>query len=173
MRGGRTVEVLNTDAEGRLVMADALVDASRTHPDLLLDVATLTGAQVVALGQRVSAAMANDDALRDADRARRGRGRGAVLADAAAAGAALQHWTPRSPTSPTSASAWAACSSPGSSSPSSSGPRRRRPIPWAHLDIAGPAFNTGSPHGYTPAGGTGVPVRTLLRLLEDVAAHGA
>jgi leucyl aminopeptidase len=45
-------------------------------------------------------------------------------------------------------------------------------IPWAHLDIAGPAFNTGSPHGYTPAGGTGVAVRTLLRLLEDVAANG-
>ncbi len=48
-----------------------------------------------------------------------------------------------------------------------------RPIPWAHLDIAGPAFNTGSAYGYTPAGGTGVAVRTLLRLAEDVAASGA
>jgi leucyl aminopeptidase len=46
-------------------------------------------------------------------------------------------------------------------------------IPWAHLDIAGPSFNTAAPHGYTPKGGTGIMVRTLLRLLEDVAANGA
>ena len=46
-------------------------------------------------------------------------------------------------------------------------------IPWAHLDIAGPSFNSGSPHGYTPVGGTGIMVRTLLRLLEDVSATGA
>jgi leucyl aminopeptidase len=173
MRGGRTVEVLNTDAEGRLVMADALVDASQTHPDLLLDVATLTGAQVVALGQRVSAAMANDDALRDrvvrlageageqlwpmplppelrssldspvADIANIGERMGGMLV----AGLFLAEFV---------------------------GTRDDgEPIPWAHLDIAGPAFNTGPPHGYTPAGGTGVLVRTLLRLLEDVAANGA
>ncbi|MGZ4612769.1 MAG: hypothetical protein ACXV1K_06300, partial [Kineosporiaceae bacterium] len=55
-------------------------------------------------------------------------------------------------------------------SPSSTDERR---IPWAHLDIAGPSFNRGSPHDYTPRGGTGVMVRTLLRLLEDVSAHGA
>ena len=65
IRGGRTVEVLNTDAEGRLVMADAIVAACETGPDLVVDVATLTGAQVVALGRRVSAVMANDDALRE------------------------------------------------------------------------------------------------------------
>jgi leucyl aminopeptidase len=173
MRGGRTVEVLNTDAEGRLVMADALVDASQTQPDLLLDVATLTGAQVIALGKRVSAAMANDDALRDrivrvageageqlwpmplppelrssmdspvADIANIGERMGGMLV----AGLFLAEFV---------------------------GTRDDgEPIPWAHLDIAGPAFNTGSPHGYTPAGGTGVPVRTLLGLLEDVAANGA
>ena len=45
-------------------------------------------------------------------------------------------------------------------------------VPWAHLDIAGPAFNTGAAHGYTPVGGTGVAVRTLLGLVEDVAAAG-
>jgi len=43
------------------------------------------------------------------------------------------------------------------------------PTPWAHLDIAGPSFNEGSPHGYTPEGGTGVGVRTLLALLETRA----
>ena len=45
-------------------------------------------------------------------------------------------------------------------------------VPWAHLDIAGPAFNTGEPYGYTPKGGTGVPVRTLLATLEDIAEKG-
>ena len=45
-------------------------------------------------------------------------------------------------------------------------------LAWAHLDIAGPSFNTGSPYGYTPKGGTGVPVRTLLAVLQDIAEHG-
>src|SRR5690606_31175734 len=65
--GGKTVEVLNTDAEGRLVMADALVRAQEDNPDLIVDVATLTGAQLVALGTRVFAVMANDDAPRESD----------------------------------------------------------------------------------------------------------
>src|SRR5476651_1812127 len=63
--GGKTVEVLNTDAEGRLVLADALVRASEELPDLIVDAATLTGAQAVALGTRTSGIMANDDDLRD------------------------------------------------------------------------------------------------------------
>ena len=63
--GGTTVEVLNTDAEGRLVLADALARSAADSPDLLVDIATLTGAQVVALGTRVSGVMANDDAVRD------------------------------------------------------------------------------------------------------------
>jgi len=45
-------------------------------------------------------------------------------------------------------------------------------VQWAHIDIAGPAFNAGSPWGYNPKGGTGVPVRTLLAMLDDIAAHG-
>ena len=187
-RGGRTVEVLNTDAEGRLVLADAIVAAGETNPDLIVDVATLTGAQMVALGKRVSAVMANDDALRERIIAAGGRGRRAGLADAAAAGAApeprlpgrrhRQHRralrrhagrraVPRRVRRPPRAR-------PRRGRPE--GPdaarrpsrRRRRAIPWAHLDIAGPAFNSGSPHGYTPVGGTGVMVRTLLALLEDV-----
>ena len=63
MYGGRTVEVLNTDAEGRLVLADGLVLATEAEPDVLLDVATLTGACEVALGDRVAGIMGNDDAL--------------------------------------------------------------------------------------------------------------
>src|SRR5205085_9677166 len=64
LRGGKTVEVLNTDAEGRLILADAIVRAGEENPDIVIDVATLTGAQVVALGSHVYAVMANDDALR-------------------------------------------------------------------------------------------------------------
>jgi leucyl aminopeptidase len=173
MRGGRTVEVLNTDAEGRLVMADALVDASQSRPDLLLDVATLTGAQVVALGRRVSAVMANDDALRDR-----------VVRVAGEAGEQL--WPMPLPPelrssldSPVADIAnigerFGGMLVAGLFLAEFVGSRDDgEQIPWAHLDIAGPAFNTGSPHGYTPAGGTGVIVRTLLRLLEDVAANGA
>jgi leucyl aminopeptidase len=52
-------------------------------------------------------------------------------------------------------------------------PGEDAPIRWAHLDIATPAFNTGTAYGYTPVGGTGVAVRTLLTLVEDIAAHGA
>jgi leucyl aminopeptidase len=169
IRGGRTVEVLNTDAEGRLVLADALVDASQTAPDLIVDVATLTGAQTVALGKRVSAVMANDDELRER-----------LVRVAGEAGE--QFWP-----MPLPPELRASLDSPvadianigerfggmlvaGLFLAEFVGTREDgERIPWAHLDIAGPAFNSGSAHGYTPAGGTGVAVRTLLRLLEDVA----
>ncbi|MGN6687140.1 MAG: leucyl aminopeptidase [Actinomycetales bacterium] len=165
IRGGRTVEVLNTDAEGRLVLADALVDAANEQPDAIVDVATLTGAQVVALGSRTSAVMANHDGFRDqvrqaaerageafwpmplpdelrksldsqvADIANMGDRFGGMLV----AGLFLREFVPSE-------------------------------IPWAHLDIAGPAFNEGSAYGYTPKGGTGHAVRTLVALAEDAAA---
>ncbi len=82
IHGGTTVEVLNTDAEGRLVLADGLVAASDEHPDAIVDVATLTGAQVVALGHRIAGLM-GDDALRRARARRRRRRRRVGLADAA------------------------------------------------------------------------------------------
>lgn len=66
MYSGKTVEVLNTDAEGRLVLADALWAASEEKPDALVDVATLTGAMVLALGNRTFGVMANDEAFRTA-----------------------------------------------------------------------------------------------------------
>src|SRR5262249_61746294 len=61
--GGKTVEVLSTDAEGRLVLADALARSEADGPSLLVDVATLTGAQTVALGNRTAGGMASDDSL--------------------------------------------------------------------------------------------------------------
>jgi len=165
-RGGQTVHVLNTDAEGRLILADAIVRACEDKPDYLLTAATLTGAQVVALGMRTMGVMGTD-ALRDrvAELAREvGDGGWAMplpeelrsgldspLADIAnvagdraggmlVAGHFLAHFVADG-------------------------------VPWAHLDVAGPAFNTGEAYGYTPKGGTGVPVRTLLATLTDIAGR--
>ncbi len=162
---GTTVEVLNTDAEGRLVLADALARSASDSPDLLIDVATLTGAQVVSLGTRVAGVMANDDALRDAvvDAAGRAgeamwpmplpeelrKGLDSAVADLAnvapdrnggmlVAGLFLREFVP-----------------PG--------------VRWAHLDIAGPSFNDGPAYGYTAKGGTGAATRTLVQIAQDIA----
>lgn len=172
--GGKTVEVLNPDAEGRLVLADALVRAIEVgnpeggkdskkgrNLDGIIDVATLTGAQVVALGTRTGALMGNDEGLSAAflqaaaesgdsfwpmplpeelrasldspvaDLANIGESKGGMLV----AGLFLKEFI-------------------------SAG------LPWIHLDIAGPAYNEQAPHGYTPKGGTGMPLRSLLRFAE-------
>ncbi|MEU6661446.1 leucyl aminopeptidase [Streptomyces sp. NPDC046821] len=164
MYSGKTVEVLNTDAEGRLVLADAIAKASEETPDAIVDVATLTGAMMLALGNRTFGIMANDDAFRTtihevaeevgepswpmplpadlrkgmdsstADIANMGERMGGGLV----AGLFLQEFVGEG-------------------------------ITWAHLDIAGPAFNEGGPFGYTPKGGTGSAVRTLVRLAERTA----
>jgi leucyl aminopeptidase len=171
--GGRTVEVLNTDAEGRLVLADAIVAAGEESPDAIVDIATLTGAQMVALGSRVSAIMGSDDALRE-------------RVHAASARAGEQFWPMPLPEELRSSldSQVADIANMGERYggmlvaglflrefvPSADGDADGARIPWAHLDIAGPAFNEGAAHGYTGKGGTGVGVRTLVALLEDVAA---
>jgi leucyl aminopeptidase len=163
--GGKTVEVLNTDAEGRLVLADALVRAGEENPDVIIDVATLTGAQLVALGSRTAAIMANDDGLRSA------------IATAADASGELM-WPMPLPTElrPSMDSPVADIANMGDKYGGmlvaglflkdfvKDGQR------WAHLDIAGPSWNAGEPHDYTPKGGTGHAVRTLVRLAEDMAA---
>jgi len=167
--GGRTVEVLNTDAEGRLVLADGIVAASEEKPDVIIDVATLTGAQMVALGNRVSAIMSNDDDL-------------SARVAAAAERSGEQFWPMPLPVELRASidSAVADLSNVGDKfggmlvaglflkefvGEAADGTQ----IPWAHLDIAGPAFNGGSPHGYTGKGGTGVAVRTLLALAEELS----
>ena len=167
MYGGKTVEVLNTDAEGRLVLADALAGGAEDTPDAIVDVATLTGAQVLALGNRTVGVMANDDAFRDAVRRRRRARPARRSGRCRCPRSCARAWTPPSPTSRTWASGSAACSSPGCSCRSSCG----EGIAWAHLDIAGPAFNEAGPVGYTPKGGTGVGVRTLVRLAETSPAR--
>lgn len=162
MRGGTTVEVLNTDAEGRLVMADALVDAAALEPDAILDIATLTGAQLVALGPRVTGVMGSDE-VRDA-----------VVHAAGEAGE--QSWPMPLPQDlrPGLDSTIADLANVGDKFGGmlTAGLFLREFVgetPWAHLDIAGPSFNEGSAWGYTPKGGTGAGVRTLLRYLESRA----
>jgi leucyl aminopeptidase len=165
MYGGKTVEVLNPDAEGRLVLGDALVKAQENKDlDGIVDVATLTGAQVVALGTRTSAIMTNNQEFSDhffaitkevgeafwpmplpvelrasldspvADMANIGERMGGMMV----AGLFLKEFIAPE-------------------------------LPWLHLDIAGPAYNEGDPYGYTPVGGTGVALRSLVALAESAA----
>ena len=79
-RSGKTIEVLNTDAEGRLVLADGLTLAAEIEPDAIIDVATLTGAAVVALGSEIGGLFGNDDHLIDQVRAAGAASRRAALA---------------------------------------------------------------------------------------------
>lgn len=158
IRGGKTVEVLNTDAEGRLVLADALMAAGEEQPDLLVDIATLTGAQMVALGSQTSAVMGTDEA------------RGHVATAASRAGE--QFWPMplpeelrRSLNTPMADIANIGDRQGGMLVAGLFLREFTRGLPWAHLDIAGPSFNEGPPQHYIPTGGTGVGVRTMLELL--------
>jgi leucyl aminopeptidase len=162
IRNGAAVEVLNTDAEGRLVLADALSLAGEAEPNAIVDLATLTGACMVALGTGIAGLMGNHDGLIGQVRAAADaegepvwplplpgelrRQLDSEVADmknvgsarwggALVAGLFLERFVPEG-------------------------------TPWAHLDIAGPA-DAGEPNGESPKGGTGFGVRTLLRLLSD------
>ena len=164
MRNGTSVEIIDTDAEGRMVLADGLALAAEKSPDAIIDIATLTGAQMIALGALISGVMGNDDDFRasvvgagesagedawpmplpaqlrakldsqTADLAHKGDRDGGMLT----AGLFLKEFVPDG-------------------------------TPWAHVDIAGPAFNSKAPHGFTPKGGTGYGVGLLLGLLESRA----
>jgi len=168
MYGGRTVEVLNTDAEGRLVLADALVRAGEDRPDAIVDVATLTAAMRYGLGNHLFGVMSNDAAFRDR-----------VLTAAGRAGE--QAWPMPLPTELRSSlnSRVADIANYGERMGGGlvAGLFLQEFVPagtpWAHLDIAGPAFHEGEPYGYTPNGGTGSAVRTLVRLaLESGRVQG-
>lgn len=165
---GTTVEVLNTDAEGRLVLADGLVAASREHPDLIIDVATLTGAIIAALGHRHTGVFGDDDTVAE------------LLAAAEAADELAWHM-------PLPAHMEESLESPiadlqnvnmsdrmggasfaglflrrfvGRTSDAEDAPR----IPWVHLDIAGSGEHAGAPYGFTEKGPTGAMVRTIIAL---------
>ncbi|MBP6996753.1 MAG: leucyl aminopeptidase [Phycicoccus sp.] len=162
MRNKTTVEILDTDAEGRMVLADGICLAAEAGPDAIVDIATLTGAQMVALGPEVAGVMGNTDAFRGrvvdavaqagehawpmplpealrkglesptADIAHKSDRNGGMLT----AGLFLRHFVPEG-------------------------------VPWAHIDMAGPAFNDATAKGTTPKGGTGWGVASLVALVES------
>ncbi len=170
IKNGTTVEILNTDAEGRLVLADGLSAASAENPDLIIDVATLTGAARVALGERYAGLMGSEDAVSQVSEAAERAGElvwpmplpeelrsllktdvadianakpGNTLGGMLVAGLFLREFIGKD----------------------AHGNR----LPWAHLDIAGPAENSSSPWGYTPKGPTGALTRTLLDIVSAKA----
>jgi leucyl aminopeptidase len=162
MYGGKTIEVLNPDAEGRLVLGDALVKAQENkNLDGIVDVATLTGAQVVALGTRTSAIMTNSQEFSDH-----------FFAITKSAGEAF--WP-----MPLPVELRASLDSPVADM-ANIGERMggmmvaglflkefvAAELPWLHLDIAGPAYNEGDAYGYTPVGGTGIALRSLVALAQ-------
>lgn len=167
MRSGHTVEVMNTDAEGRLVMADGLALASESEPDVILDIATLTGAQLVALGVRTAAVMGHDDI------------RTKVVEAAAAAGEdywpmPMPEYLRKSLKSPVAdlqniGSKYGGMLVAGQFLEEFVGEKEGAKIPWAHLDFAGPSFNEEAPYGYTPKEGTGHSVATLIKFIEAYA----
>ena len=165
MYGGKTVENGNSDAEGRLVMADALARANEDEPDLVIDVATLTGAVIVALGDRTAGLMATDDET--ADR---------ILDAAETAGEDFWQLPIPQEIRPKLESKVADIRSTSAERPGGALVAAAflrdfvaENIPWAHLDIAGPAFVEGKAFGYVAPGGTGVGVRTLVALARSLA----
>ncbi|MGY2004117.1 leucyl aminopeptidase [Blastococcus sp. SYSU DS1024] len=164
-RNGKKAEITNTDAEGRVVLADAIARAAEDSPDVLLETSTLTGAQMVALGARTSGVMGSDD-LRDA-----------VIAAADRSGESM--WPMPLPPELRKGIDSTVADFVNANTDRMGGmlvgghflaefvPAG---LPWAHIDIAGPSYNTSAPWGYTPKGGTGVPVRTLLATIEALIA---
>jgi leucyl aminopeptidase len=165
--GGTTVEVLNTDAEGRLILADAIVRACQDNPDYLIETSTLTGAQTVALGSRTPGVMGSDE-FRD---------RVAAISQ----GIGENGWPMPLPDElkddlKSTVADLANISGQRFAGMLVAGVFLREfvadGVSWAHIDVAAPAYNTGGPWGYTPKGGTGVPTRTMFAVLEDIAANG-
>jgi leucyl aminopeptidase len=169
MYGGKRVEVLNPDAEGRLILADAIVRAQEDKPDYLFETSTLTGGQVIALGKRIAGVMG------EAELCERVRVAGDLVGEPA--------WPMPIPDDVRKGMD----SEVADISQINAGMDRAghmlqggaflrefvaEGLSWAHIDIAGPAYNSGEPSGYLPKGGTGIPVRLLLHLVEDIAANG-
>ncbi|MFJ6418547.1 leucyl aminopeptidase [Paeniglutamicibacter sp. NPDC091659] len=172
IHGGKTVEVIDTDAEGRLVLADGIAAASVEKPDAIIDVATLTGAQMIALGTRTAAVMGSDILT------------AALKSAADSAGEPI--WPMPLPeelraTLDSHVADIASCAGNHGDMLTAAvflqefvGKNAEgEQIPWAHLDIAGPAFNSGTAYGYTPVQGTGSTVRTLVVYLESLVMDSA
>lgn len=163
-RNGLTVEVLNTDAEGRLVLADGLSLATELSPDAIVDVATLTGAQMIALGKGVGALFGSDDGLVEALRA-------------AGARSGERLWPLPMPEDYAEHIRSDIADMKNIGRPREAGAivaamilsRFVGTVPWAHLDIAGPARSTET-SGYVRRGATAFGVRALVEFLEHFVA---
>ena len=165
-RNGKTIEVLNTDAEGRLVLADALALAAEDEPDAIIDIATLTGACVVALGTKVAGIMSNDSRVVSA-----------IERASAEAGEGFWHLPlPQAYRSfvESSVADMKNIGRPGNAGALVAGLILEEFVadrPWAHLDIAGPAF-TDEETDESRKGGTGFSIATLLELVSSWEAIG-
>lgn len=162
--GGKTVEVSNMDAEGRMILADALVRATEVSPDAIIDVATLTGHMVLALGDRVSGVLGSKEIV---DR---------VLAAADVAGEQMwpmpiPEWMDErirsSKVADLNQHDWIRWG--GGLYAAAFLREFTGGLPWAHLDIAGPSFNSGGASGHLTPGGTGVAVATLVDYVREMA----
>jgi leucyl aminopeptidase len=169
MRNGKRVEVLNTDAEGRMILGDAIARACEEHPKYLLETSTLTGGQVIALGKKISGLMGTET----------------LTARVKAAGDTVGEpgWPMPLPDeirktmeSDIADLLQVSAGMERSGHMLQGGIFLREfvvdGVDWAHIDIAGPSFTSGEANGYLTKGGTGVPVRTLLALIDDIAANG-
>ncbi len=160
-RKGKTIEVLNTDAEGRLVLSDGLTLAAESEPDAIIDLATLTGAAVVALGKEIAGLLGNDEGL---------------LSEVHAAGerAGEPNWTLPMPDDyrahiDSEVADMRNVGRPGQAGSIAAAMLLREfvgSVPWAHLDIAGPARSDENSR-YLAKGGTGFGVRTLVALITS------
>jgi leucyl aminopeptidase len=165
--GGKTVEVTNTDAEGRLLLADALGMAVEGEPDVILEISTLTGPCVTALGDRIAGLFGDGDPVARVEEAARRRGElvwpmpvperieEQVRSDSRVADVLQHNWV-----------RW------GSASYAAAFLRQfTGAVPFAHLDIAGPAWNGGAAWGQVPTGGTGFGVRTLVETVAGLTGR--
>lgn len=162
MLSGKTVEVTNTDAEGRLVLADALTMAVRDQPEVIINVATLTGACVMALGDRIAGLFGDDETVAEVERAASRTGelfwrlpipaeqRASVQTESKVADLLQANWV-----------RWG-----GALYAAAFLEQFVEDVPWAHLDVAGPAYNTSAPWGHVPSGGTGFSISTIVELVS-------
>ena len=161
--GGITSEVINTDAEGRLVLADAIARACEDSPTHLIETSTLTGAQMVALGKRTFGVMGSDE-LRD-----RIAEHGREIDEPGWAMPLLEEHEDE--ISSKVADVKNANSDRFGGMEFAATYLSRfigDEIEWAHIDVASPAWNSGGPHGFTPSRATGVPVRTLVETVRGL-----
>ncbi len=165
-RNGKTSEITNTDAEGRVVLADAIARACEDRPDWLLETSTLTGAASVALGNRTAGVMGSDIL------------RSRVVAASERTGEAM--WPMPLPPELRKGLDSSVADLINANMNRLGGMLVgghflsefvTEGTEWAHIDVAGPAFNAGKAWGYNPKGGTGVPIRTLLAVIEDLIAE--